>query len=157
MAAVLIELWSGEAVPTKLVLKAESVQHQITRQPTIITIPGNPTTGTPQIVGYDVGIVQETLTINGIVGTADEDVGSDDPAYEAGVTKVYPGKKELRDAVLKWWYTIDWTTSPPTGLVVVKTPLGESYEGIIQQCQFGLEPGHDYYHFSLVFRITAYS
>ena len=157
MAAVLIELHSGEDTPTKYVLRTENVQHQITRTPMVLTIPGDPATGAPQIIGYDLGTVQETLTINGIIATANESVVSGDPAYEAGVTKVYPGKLSLRTAALYWWYTIDWATSPPSGLCLIKTPLAESYQGIIQQCQFTLEPGHDYYHFSLVFRITAYS
>ena len=154
--AVLIELWSGETTPTKYVLQAESVQHQITRQPTVITVPGDQNTGVPNIIGYDLGIVQETLTINGIIDTQDRNVESGDPAYEAGVTKIYPGKLSLRTAILEWWAGIDWSTSPPSGLVHVKTALGEDYEGIIQQGQFTLEPAHDYFHFSLVYRITKY-
>ena len=156
MATCLMELWSGEDTPTKYVLRAENVQHQITRSPTIITVPGASATGKPDIIGYDLGIVQETITINGVISTTNETVVDGDPAYEEGVTKVYPGKLLLRTAVLYWWYTIDWTTSPLSGLCLIKTPLAESYAGIIQQCQFTLEPGHDYYHFSLVFRITAY-
>lgn len=157
MASVLIELWSGEATPTRYVLRAESVQHQITRAPTIITYPGDPSTGDPGIIGYDLGVIQETLTINGIIGTEDESItDSNDPAYEAGETKTYPGKISLRDAVRKWWHTVDWETSPPTGFCYIKTPLDESYEVVVQQCQFSLEPGHDYYHFSLVCKIAVY-
>ena len=150
-----MELHRGAVgTPTKYVLRVESIQHQIGRTPTIITIPGK-TDGTPQVVGYDLGVVNETITLNGIVGTADESVVSGDPAYEAGVTKVYPSKPNLRVAALYWWVDAIWSTNPPTQLIGLHDPL-EAYDGIIQSCQFTLEPAHDYYHFSLVFRIAKY-
>jgi len=155
MSTVLIEMWRQDGSNTKYVLRSENVQHQIQRTPTVITIPGNPDTGEPRIVGYDLGVVNETLTISGIIATQSENVVAGDPAYEAGVAKTYPGKVALRNAVLKWWADATWGVTP-TGLIMLKTPLGESYEGIIQGCQFTEEPGHDYFSFALVFRICKY-
>lgn len=156
MAIVLIELRRGAAAPddTKYVLRAETLQHQIARQPTVITIPGAPDTGEPNILGYDLGIAQETITVSGLVAMADEDVGVDDPAYEAGVAKVYPGKLSLRTAALYWWADADWAAK--TGYTKLLTPLGEEYEGVLQQCQFTLEPAKEVYGFSLVFRVLKF-
>ena len=140
-------------VDTKYVLKAETYQHQIQRSPTIITIPGKPATGEPSIIGYDLGIAQETLTLNGIVDTADVELVEGDANYEAGVTKIYPGMASLRIASLYWWADADWGAR--TGMIKLRTPLVD-YEGIIQACQFTLEPAVDRYTFSLIFRVAKY-
>ena len=155
MAVVLVELHRQDGVAsTKFVLRAETYQHQIQRTPTIITIPGKPDTGEPQIVGYDLGVTAETFTLTGQVPTQDENVVSGDLAYEAGVTKVYPGMRSLRKAALYWWADANWGVTP-TGLVKLRLPLID-VEGIIASCQFTLEPARDVYDFSLVFRVTKY-
>ena len=152
---VLCELHRQDGVVnTHYVLRAETYQHQIQRTPTIITIPGKPDTGEPQIVGYDLGVVEETFTLSGQVGTQDENVVSSDPAYEAGVTKVYPCMTSLRIAALEWWADAVWGAAP-TGLVKLRTPQLD-VEGIIGSLQFTQEPARDMYDFSLVFRVTKY-
>jgi len=156
MAVVLCELHRQDGtLNTHYVLRVETYQHQIQRVPTIITIPGKKETGEPRIFGYDVGVVSENFTLSGLVGTQDEDVVAGDPAYEAGVPKVYPGMVSLRTATLKWWADADWGISP-TKLIKLRTPLLD-VEGVIAACQFTLEPARDVYNFSLVFRVCRYT
>ena len=133
------------------VLRVGSIQHQVQRRPTIVELPGDPEPGESQIMGYDIGITVESISLNGDVTNADEAVGSTDPAYEAALTKTYPGKTSLREAALTWWADANWAEK--TGMIELHTPLGEIYMGVVQEVQFQLSPGRDLYEFSLSFRI----
>lgn len=160
MGVVLIELRRDKPAPDNdvYVLRCETHQHQITRMPTIITLPGKRTAeGKPRIIGYDIGIVSEQITLSGQVTTQDETVVVGDPAYDALISKVYPGKESLRDVALYWWADVtSWADPDGTGKVELWTPLGETYKGIIQSVQFTQEPARDIYNFSLVFRVAHY-
>ena len=152
MAVVLCELHRQDGTyNTKYVLRTGTYQNQIQRTPTIITTPrnkGDP----PKIIGYDIGIVQETFTLSGQVTTQDESVVAGDLAYEVGVAKTYPGMVSLRAAALMWWGDANWAAK--TGLVKLRLPLLD-VEGVIASCQFALEPARDVYDFSLIFRVVT--
>jgi len=154
MAVILCELHRQDgAANTKYVLQVETHQHQMQRQPTVLTVPGDQGTGKPNVVGYDLGIVAETFTLNGLLDNVDRAVGSGDPAYEEGVTKVYPGAVSLRTAALYWWLDGDWATKEH--FVKLRTPLLD-VEGIIASLQLTQDPAQDYFHFSLQFRVAKY-
>jgi len=153
---VLCELWRTKAGSEAIyVLRCEELQHQITRSPTIITVPGQKSTGTYRVYGYDVGVVQETLSLNGIIDVNDENVVAGDPAYEAAYSKKYPGKLSLRLAALTWWADASWASK--TDLIQLKS-WGDStiYYGVIATVQFNLDPAQNFFRFSLSFKVASY-
>lgn len=153
--SVLVELVRGVGTDY-YVLSAETTQQQGTRAPSILTIPGEFDTGKVRIVGYDLGILNEQITVSGLVETQDRTVVSGDPAYEVGVSKIYPGKATLRTACVKWWADADLGKLPNiVGFPKLKLPLGDEYYVIVAQFQFNEAPGQDFFSFSIVFRVVS--
>lgn len=144
----------------RLVLQVSQAQFQMTRSPTVITIPGDQDSGDAQIIGFDIGMVSEQITLSGMLDTQQRNVLSTDPAYNNTPNKIYPSMTQLRSACLTWWHDVDWATimgsSAPLCSTILWTPGGQDYRVIVQQAQFSEDPGIDMYSFSLVLRVIWY-
>jgi len=141
--AVLVKLISAGDPVITYSLKADRLQHQFQRQPSVIPLPGDLDTGETSVISFDLGFCLEIISVSGVVDTVGYTEGSE----------VFPSKTNLENAVRTWWKE---SVSDLTALIKLQTNTGELYNGVIRgfSCDY-VAAQTDRYPYSLQFQVIS--